>query len=97
VRVGREIGVDSYDCFANILTYVSIQETIVRMRTTLDLPEHLVETARRELGFKSKTDTVVLALTELVRRRRVDQLKDLLGRVDLELDIPASRRRPRRP
>ena len=66
------------------------------MRTTLDLPENLVETARRALGFKSKTDTVVLALTELVRRRRVEDLKGLLGRVDLEIDIPASRRRPRR-
>jgi Arc/MetJ family transcription regulator len=66
------------------------------MRTTLDLPIELVETARRALGFKSKTDTVVLALTELVRRRRVDDLKGLLGRVDLEIDIPASRRRPGR-
>jgi Arc/MetJ family transcription regulator len=66
------------------------------MRTTLDLPVDLVETARRALGFTSKTDTVVLALTELVRRRRIDDLKTLLGRVDLEIDIPASRRRPRR-
>ena len=39
------------------------------MRTTLDLPEALIEEARRELGFKSKTDTVVLALTELIRWR----------------------------
>ena len=30
------------------------------MRTTLDLPDGLVEEARRLLGFKSKTDTVVL-------------------------------------
>jgi Arc/MetJ family transcription regulator len=65
------------------------------MRTTLDLPEELVEEARHALGFKSKTDTVVLALREVVRRRRLDELKDLLGRVDLQIDIPASRRRPR--
>ena len=64
------------------------------MRTTLDLPEELVEQARNALGFKSKTDTVVLALREVVRRRRLDELKDLLGRVDLQIDIPASRRRP---
>jgi Arc/MetJ family transcription regulator len=69
---------------------------MIRMRTTLDLPVDLVETAKRALGFTSKTDTVVLALTELVRRRRIDDLKALLGRVDLEIDIPASRRRPRR-
>ena len=66
------------------------------MRTTLDLPEDLVEEARRALGFKSKTDTVVLALSELIRRRRLDELKELLGAVQLEIDLPASRRRPRR-
>lgn len=67
------------------------------MRTTLDLPEDLVEEARKLLGFKSKTDTVVLSLRELVRRRRIEELKSLLGHVRLELDVPASRRRPRRP
>jgi Arc/MetJ family transcription regulator len=69
---------------------------IIRMRTTLDLPIDLVEEARAALGFKSKTDTVVLALRELVRRRRVDDLKDLLGRVDLDIDLSKSRRRPAR-
>jgi Arc/MetJ family transcription regulator len=64
------------------------------MRTTLDLPEALLEEARRILGFKSKTDTVVLSLTELVRRRRIEELKALAGKVDLELDIGSSRRRP---
>jgi Arc/MetJ family transcription regulator len=67
------------------------------MRTTLDLPQELVEEARRVLGFKSKTDTVVLALQELVRRRRLDDLKALMGRVDLDIDLAASRRRPPRP
>ena len=45
------------------------------MRTTLDLPEDLLEEARAALGFKSKTDTIVLALRELVRRQRLDELK----------------------
>jgi Arc/MetJ family transcription regulator len=66
------------------------------MRTTLDLPEDLVAEARNVLGFKSKTDTVVLALRELVRRRRLEELKELLGRVRLDIDVPRSRRRPRK-
>jgi hypothetical protein len=66
------------------------------MRTTLDLPESLLEEARQALGFKSRTDTVVVSLKELVRRRRLDELKSLLGRVRLEIDVPASRRRPGR-
>jgi Arc/MetJ family transcription regulator len=69
---------------------------MIRMRTTLDLPEDLLEEARTALGFKSKTDTVVMALRELLRRRRIEDLKGLLGRVRLDVDVPASRRRPRR-
>jgi Arc/MetJ family transcription regulator len=69
------------------------------MRTTLDLPVDLLEEARLALGFKSKTDTIILALRELVRRRRFDELKALMGRVELEVDTASSRRRPdgRRP
>lgn len=66
------------------------------MRTTLDLPEDLLEEARAALGFKSKTDTIVLALMELVRRQRLDGLKAMMGKVRLEIDLPASRRRPKR-
>ena len=66
------------------------------MRTTLDLPDDLVEEARKLLGFKSKTDTVVLSLRELIRRHRIEELKSLLGAVTLDIDVPRSRRRPRR-
>jgi hypothetical protein len=66
------------------------------MRTTLDIPEALIEEARTLLGFKSKTDTVALSLQELIRRKRIEELKSMLGKVKLEIDIPASRRRPDR-
>ncbi len=64
------------------------------MRTTLDIPAPLLEEARSLLGFKSKTDTIILSLQELVRRRRIDELKSLMGHVELEFDIAPSRRRP---
>jgi Arc/MetJ family transcription regulator len=66
------------------------------MRTTLDLPEPLVEEARKSLGFKSKTDTVVFALREVVRRGRLEELKRLFGTMDLQIDVGRSRRRPPR-
>ena len=66
------------------------------MRTTLDLPPELLDEARRLLGFKSKTDTVVLSLRELIRRKRIDELRELLGSVTLDVDVARSRRRPRR-
>lgn len=63
------------------------------MRTTLDLPAGLVEEARALLGFKSKTDTIVLSLRELIRRRRIDDLKAMMGKVHLDIDLATSRRR----
>lgn len=65
------------------------------MRTTLDIPEPLIEEARLLLGFKSKTDTVVVSLQELIRSKRIDELKAMMGNIRLEIDVPKSRRRSR--
>jgi hypothetical protein len=66
------------------------------MRTTLDIPETLVEEARTSLGYISKTDTVVFALREVVRRSRLDDLKSLMGRVEFDFDPTALRKQDRR-
>ena len=65
------------------------------MRTTLILPEELITAARETLGFTSKTDTVVYALREVVRRGRRDDLKALLGRVTFEFDPQEIRNKDR--
>jgi hypothetical protein len=65
------------------------------MRTTLDIPEPLLEEARTLLGVESETDAVVLSLQEVVRRKRIDELKAMMGHVKLEIDLPKSRRRSR--
>ncbi len=67
------------------------------MRTTLDIPQELMEEARALLDFKSKTDVVVVALRELIRRSRLNELKGLEGRLDIDVDLRRSRRRPQRP
>lgn len=66
------------------------------MRTTLDLPEELVEEARRLLGFKSKTDTIIVSLQELIRRKRIEELKQMAGTIDLDIDLDKSRHRKRK-
>ena len=66
------------------------------MRTTLILPEALINAARDTLGFTSKTDTVVYALREVVKRGRRDELKDLLGRVTFDFDPVDVRKKDRR-
>jgi Arc/MetJ family transcription regulator len=80
-------------CSGPNLTSVSTSLSLSCVRTTLDLPDDLLNEAQRLLRFKSKTDTVVLSLTELVRRRRIDELKELAGKIDLDLDVDTSRRR----
>ncbi len=66
------------------------------MRTTLIVPVDLMEQARQSLGFTSKTDTVIFALREVVRRSRVDDLKALMGRVTFEFDPADMRAKDRR-
>lgn len=66
------------------------------MRTTLDLPDGLVEEARDAIGFKSKTDTVVFALKEIVRRKRKDELKDFITKVEWTFDPTELRKKERR-
>ena len=65
------------------------------MRTTLILPEGLVEQAREAIGFTSKTDTVTFALREVVRRSRVQDLKALIGTVTYDIDPTVLRQKDR--
>jgi hypothetical protein len=65
------------------------------MRTTLHVPIALLDEARTALGFRSKTDTVVYALREVVRRSRADDLKTLIGTVQFEFDPTDLRKKDR--
>ncbi len=65
------------------------------MRTTLHLPVALLDEARTALGFRSKTDTVVHALREVVRRSRADELKTLIGKIEFEFDPTEVRKKER--
>ena len=66
------------------------------MRTTIDIPSELMEEAQRLLGFKSKTDTVIFSLRNLIRRRRIEELKTLMGAVQLDIELAKSRRAKRK-
>jgi Arc/MetJ family transcription regulator len=65
----------------------------ISMRTTLDLPEEMVERARRAANLRTKTETVVAGLEELIRKGEREELRRLAGRVSLEVDLTRSRRR----
>ena len=63
------------------------------MRTTLILPDGLIDAARDAIGLGSKTETVVYALNEVIRRKRLDDLKAMFGAVDIRLDLDKIRGR----
>ena len=63
------------------------------MRTTLDLPENLLNEAMKISHSKTKTQTIVLALQELVRKSTIAKLKNFKGKIDIDIDINTIRNR----
>ena len=55
------------------------------MRSTMDLPEDLIEEAKRLTGLRTKRAVVVRALDELVRRERLERFRARLGSIDFDL------------
>ncbi len=54
------------------------------MRTTLDLPEKLLNEAMKITRTGTKTGVIVLALRELIRKSKIADLKKYRGKIDLE-------------
>ena len=47
------------------------------MRTTLDLPEELLNEAMKAAHVNTKTKVIITALEELVRKSKISQLKTI--------------------
>jgi hypothetical protein len=56
------------------------------MRTTLDLNEKLIRELMDVTAAKTKTDAIHQAAAELIRRKKLDQLKSLSGTIHLDLN-----------
>jgi hypothetical protein len=65
------------------------------MRTAVIVPDALLAEARAALGFESNTETVIHALSEIVRREHAAELKALFGTIAFEFDPTEMRRRER--
>ncbi len=63
------------------------------MRTTLDLPETLINEAMALTHIKTKTDLIKMALINLIQKEKVKELKKYYGKVDLEVDLDLLRNR----
>ena len=63
------------------------------MRTTLDLPDVLVQDAMKVSHQKTKTAAIITALQDLVRKNRLQELRHFKGRVEMDLDLNVVRKR----
>lgn len=63
------------------------------MRTTLDIPENLIEEAMALTHIRTKTDLIKVALQNLIQKEKIKDLKKFYGKVTLEIDLDAMRKR----
>jgi len=63
------------------------------MRTTLDLPEDLLDKAMSLSKIKTKTQVIILALQEMIRKSEISDLKKFKGKIDLDIDLDVIRDR----
>jgi Arc/MetJ family transcription regulator len=66
------------------------------MRTNMIVSVELLDEAREAAGLTSKTETVIYALRELIRRKRLEELKSMFGSTEIDVDVDYVRGRARR-
>jgi len=63
------------------------------MRTTLDLPEDLLNEAMKVTHTNTKTGVIIKALEDLVRKSKISDIKKYKGKIDLDIDLDELRDR----
>jgi Arc/MetJ family transcription regulator len=63
------------------------------MRTTLDLPEALIEEAMALTHISTKTDLIKTALQNLIQKEKMKDIKRYFGKMNLDIDLDSMRKR----
>jgi Arc/MetJ family transcription regulator len=63
------------------------------MRTTLDLPDSLVQEAMALTRMKTKTEVIKAALQNLIQKEKIKDIKKYYGKIDLEINLDDLRKR----
>ncbi len=63
------------------------------MRTTLDIPEELIEEAMAVTGAKTKSQLIKDALEQQIRSAKIKKLISFKGKIDLDIDLDVLRGR----
>lgn len=63
------------------------------MRTTLDLPQDLVEKAMSITKARTKTEAITIALENIVKQEKYNKLISFHGKVSLDVNLDSLRKR----
>jgi Arc/MetJ family transcription regulator len=63
------------------------------MRTTLELPDALVNEAMTLTKISTKTDLIKYALENVIQREKVRELTKYFGKITLDIDLDKLRKR----
>jgi hypothetical protein len=63
------------------------------MRTTIDIPEKLVNEAMKITNINTKTGVIKEALINLIQKEKVKRIKKFHGKIDLNIDLNSLRKR----
>ena len=63
------------------------------MRTTLDLPEDLLQEAMKTTHISTKTKVIITALEQLITKSKISEIKKYKGQIDLGINIDELRGR----
>lgn len=61
------------------------------MRTSFDIPDSLLSEAKQVIGAKTKREAVVIALTDLIQRKKSRKILELKGSLKEDYDYKAIR------
>ena len=61
------------------------------MKTTLNISEELLEEAVRLTGSRTKTEAIHKALTELIRKQKIEEIIGQAGKLDFNNDWEKAR------
>lgn len=56
------------------------------MRTTLNLDEELIQELVKVTEARTKTEAIHIAAEEMIRRKKLEKLKSLSGKIHIDLD-----------
>ena len=63
------------------------------MRTTIDIPEDLINEAMNVTNAPTKTELIKIALYNIIQKNKIKSIKNFKGEIDLDLDLNILRAR----